>query len=214
MSQDDFEHLRNQIIIERATKALKETTGFHDEILAPLGFDFVDDNSEAGEVEEELAASPKNALEKSLMDYFEGQSQISQKEVQNFITLKNSKEPNYPLIRRYFKQGNEQLLKLLLYGLSKQPTNIELLQDLHYFHQHRNIHFDIVRCYLHACEEQQDIEAFIELVEDFIHATQDTNFDALHQLKHAFPKNTLKGHQIRKLKEDEQLYFEENSGKN
>ncbi len=114
---------------------------------------------------------------------------------------------NYPLVRKYFRHGNEQLLKLLLYALEKEPINKELLQDLHYFNQHHNIHFGIIRYYLRACEKEQGLAAFGEPVEDFTHDTQGTNFDALHQLKHTFSHNTEKGRQIRKSKQDEPLYF-------
>ncbi len=207
MSQDDPKRFHDQLVMERVSKTLKESTGFHPDTLTKLGFNFIADDSEAKEIEEECKALPKNTIEKNLINYLEGQSQPSQKQIDHFIAIKNSKEPNYPLIRKYFRQGNEQLLRLLLYSLEVQSANKELLQDLNYFHQHRNIHFEIIRCYLRACEEEQDLVAFEKLVEDFIHATQGTNFDALHQLKHAFPHNTEKGCQIREPKQDEQLYF-------
>ena len=207
MFQDDPNHFYDQLVMERVSKTLKESTGSHPDTLTPLGFNFIDDDNEAKEIEEEHKALPKNTIEVKLINYLEGQSQPSQEKINYLIAIKTSKEPNYPLIRKYFRQGNEQLLKLLLYALEKQPINKGFLQDLHYFHQHRNIHFEIIHYYLRACEKEQDLVALEKLVEDFIHATQGTNFDALHQLRHAFPHNTAKGCWIRKPKQDEQLYF-------
>ena len=207
MPQNDPKRFHDQLVMERVSKTLKESTDFHPDTLTPLGFNFIDDDSETKEIEEERKALPQNTIEKDLINYLEGQSQPSQEQIDHLTAIKTHKEPNYPLIRKYFKQGNEQLLKLLLYALEKQPTNTELLKDLHYFHQHRNIHFEIVRCYLRACKEEKDLAIFEDLAEDFIHATKGTNFDALHQLKYAFPNDTEKGCLIRKPKQDEQIYF-------
>lgn len=200
MNQDDFEKLRNQRLIEKVAEAFADDSDNHPELLEQLGFEFFDDESEKSEQQEEKIAQPQNARQQRLVDYFEGHTELSETQLEDFLSEKEAEEPNYALMRRYFKQGNEQLLQLLRFALTKQATRTDLLHDLYFFHLNRNIQIELIHRYLQACELERDIEHFSSLVEDFRVATRGINVDVLQQLSQAFSVDTAKGQKIRKIK--------------
>ena len=73
--------------------------------------------------------------------------------------------PNYALVRRYFKKANSNLKALLLVGLDRRPTNIDLLSDLAYFHEYENILRELIARYTSACEKEDDMSKFSEIEE-------------------------------------------------
>jgi len=165
----------------------------HDYIakLEEIGFIYHDDEVDYEE-QEEAKAKPLNANQEYLVSFFDGAIPLSEKTVEIFLEERRSRQPNLPLIRKYFKQANKHLLSLLLHGLHRYPVSDELLSDLAYFHETQNILSILIDHYTAACEKQQNLEAFSELALDFFYATLPDGYDALHALKEKYPPGTTK----------------------
>ena len=89
------------------------------------------------ELEEKLA-KPENPNQELLIAYFEGDLELSDQMLDAFLTEKNSDAPNYPLFRKYFKSGNENLKRLIISGLKRSPADMGFLSDLTFFHEFKN----------------------------------------------------------------------------
>ena len=61
---------------------------------------------------------------------------------------------------------------------------------------------ELIRLYLKASEEEQDIDRFKEIVEDFYYAVEPDGYDALQELEQRFPSDSAKGEVVRKLIQD------------
>ncbi|MEJ2024216.1 MAG: hypothetical protein P8Y00_04240, partial [Deltaproteobacteria bacterium] len=88
---------------------------------------------------EERNAKPENQRQRDLVAFFENKTGLSKKIFEIYSKEKASEKPNYPLIRRYFREANKNLKNLLLYGLDNYPGRIDLLSDLAFFHEFENI---------------------------------------------------------------------------
>lgn len=202
MSDDDYEKNRRELKFEQVAKAFKEDPKNWYSRLEDLGFGWVDDGYGDQEELEEKLANPENLNQEFLVDYFEGHINFSEVVLKSFLDEKNSQNPNYPLFRKYFKKGNEKLKQLLLYGLSKNKTDIDLLSDLTYFHEYRNILSELIQLYLKACEEERDISKFNELALDFYYVTEPDGYDALYELEQRFQPGSEKWEVVKKLAQD------------
>lgn len=179
---DDSEEKRRKEVFEKVAKAIRENPKNYVEKLAELGFTWFDDETD-DEAEEEKAATIRNDNERFLVAYFEGETKLSDQVLGAFLAEKDSDSLNYPLFRRYFKKGNDNLKHLLLYGLEKHPTDISLLSDLAYYHEFRNILEELIEAYLRACAKEHDMDSFSELVMSFYLDTEPDGFDALYELE-------------------------------
>jgi hypothetical protein len=201
MVDDDYEKAMLELRIKQALETMKTDPENWVANLEQLGFQWFDDEDDH-EFEEEIAARPENPRQESLVKFFEGSVDLSDQVLQSFLDEKDSRRPNYALIRRYFRQGNENLKKLLMFGLEKYPTDIGLLNDLAFFNEFRNILGDLIRFYLKACEEEKDMARFEELAMDFYANTGSFGFDALIELERHFGLDSDKGKVIQKIKHD------------
>jgi hypothetical protein len=207
INDDDFEKLKRELIFERVSKAIEKDPKNWTSQLEDLGFQWFDDEDDQEEVEEELA-KPENVNQEFLVGYFEGYINLSDQVLYSFFAEKNSSTPNYPLIRKYFKKGNENLRRLLIYGLEKTPTDIDLLNDLGFFSEFRNILGDLIQFYLKACKEEKDMSKFEELVRDFYYYTEPDGFDALYEIEHQIPPESDKRKIIEKTRQELELESE------
>jgi hypothetical protein len=182
MVDDDSDKDKRKEIFKKVAKAIRENPRNYVERLAELGFTWVDDGVDEEDVEER-AATIRNDNEKILVAYFEGETKLSDRVLDTFLAEKNSDDLNFPLFRRYFKRGNDNLRYLLLYGLQKHPTDVGLLSDLAYYHEFRNILGELIEAYLMACARENDLDRFSELVISFYLDTEPDGFDALHELE-------------------------------
>jgi hypothetical protein len=182
MFDDDSEVKRRKDLFEKVARAMKKVPQSYLEKLSELGFTWVDDEVD-DEAEEERTATIRNDKEKDLVSYFEGKTELSGKVLSSYLAEKNSDSFNYPLFRSYFKRGNDNLKRLLLYGLKKHPTDIGLLGDLGYYNEFRNVLGDLIEAYLLACGKENDLDRFRELVTSFCLDTEPDGFDALHELE-------------------------------
>jgi hypothetical protein len=164
-----------------------------------LGFRWVDDEIDEEAVEEQ-AATIATDNEKSLVAYFEGETELSDQVLDTYLDEKNSDSLNYPLFRRYFKKGNNRLKELLLYGLDKHPTDIGLLSDLAYFHEFQNVLGELIEAYMTACGRENDPERFSQLVMSFHMDTEPDGFDAFHELEQVCSQGSWKWKVIQSVK--------------
>ena len=204
MSDDDFEKLRRELVFEQVSKAIRENPKNWASKLEELGFEWVDDESGEEEVEENIA-KPENLNQELLVAYFEGAAKLSDQVLDTYLAEKESATPNYPLIRKYFKRGNEHLRGLLIFGLERRPTDIGLLNDLGFFHEFRSILADLIHYYLKACKEEHDMSNFEELVLSFYYDTEPYGFDALYELEQHIAAGSDKAKIVQKIRQGQKL---------
>jgi hypothetical protein len=195
---DDFESIERKIKFEAVRKTIKDDPGGWRHGLEELGFTWVDDDNGIEE-QEELDAKPVGKRQQLLVDCFEGRAVLSGEITQCFLDEKNSENPNYPLIRRYFKKGNKQLQTLLEVLTDVRPTDIELLHDLCFFHHHRQILSVLIRRFIKACELEEDLDRFEQLVFMFYTETESDGYKALRELGVMFDSQSAKGQIVREM---------------
>jgi hypothetical protein len=182
MFDDDSEKARRKEVFEKVAEVIRKDPRNRVEKLGELGFTWFDDEIDE-EYVEERAATIRTDNEKYLVAYLEGETELSDQVLDTYLAEKNSASFNYPLFRRYFKRGNNNLKHLLLEGLGKHPTDLGLLSDLAYYHEFRNVLAELIQAYLRACRRENDPERFRLLVTSFYLDTDPDGFDALHELE-------------------------------
>ena len=158
--------------------------------LEELGFKF-EEEDDLDIIEEELAQL-ENARQERLVSFFEGTEPVTGEVLTLFSEEKASGEINYPLMRKYFRQGNPRLKELILYGLEKYPGNIDLLDDLLFFHEFSEVYPLVVKHYTRACLSQTDMETFSSLVQDFLEATRPRDYREYYALRDLFDPGSVK----------------------
>jgi hypothetical protein len=153
--------------------------------LEEIGFVYHDDENDQEE-QEEVAAKPLNANQEYLVSFFDGEIPLSNETCKIFLEERRSSTTNYPLFRKYFKSGNKNLLSMILYGLHLFPVSDELLSDLVFFHENNGILQVVIDHYMTACENQENLETFSNLIMEFYYATAPDGYDALYALKEKF----------------------------
>ena len=205
---DEFYKLKNEIVIVKVNKVFKDNPENFKEELAKIGFQWFDDDY-PDEIEEENNAVPENENQEFLVDYFNGDVQLSDRVVEVFFAEKYSEEPNFALLRRYFRQGNEHLKSLIYRGLKINPTDIGFLNDLSFFHEFHPMLAELIGRYLDACRLQENLETFSELAQDFYYNTEPDGYEAYHALKEIYGSDTQKGMIIDQLIQAEEEPEEE-----
>jgi hypothetical protein len=186
--QDEFD---DEIIRDEVSRIFSEHPHDYIEKMEEIGFTFFDDDCD-DEEQEEARAKPINSNQQYLVSFFQGNVPLSDRTVEIFLAERRSPKPNFPLIRKYFKQANRYLLALLLHGLHQHPLSDELLADLTYFHEYGSILDVLIKQYMLACEQEERLDRFPELALDFYYATFPDGYDALQALKEKYPLGTNK----------------------
>jgi len=168
-----------------------------------IGFEYFADDENYEEIEERNA-KPQNRRQREIVGYFENKNKLSKKLFESYSEEKAAQNPNYPLIRKYYKQANKNLKTLLLYGLDNYPGRIDLLSDLSFFHEFENILGTLITYYTQACVEQGNLDTFSELAKDFYYSTSPDGYEAYYALRELFESESNK----RKIIDF--LIFEEN----
>ena len=161
----DYEKLKDQIIIDRVNEIFRSQPDNYIAALEELGFEYYEEDDD--EETEEKKAKPENESQRNLVAYFEGKRDLSETILTTFLAEREAERPNLPLIRKYFKQANQKLKALILYGLDNYPASIDLLSDLVYFHKFENILSTLITYYTRACMNEENLETFTELAQDF-----------------------------------------------
>ena len=189
---DDYEKVKNEIIRERVNDIFRKHPKDYIAKLEDIGFTYVADEDDDSEEIEEKNARPESQRQRDLVDYFENRKKLSKKIFESFSEEKADENPNYPLIRRYFKQANQNLKALLLYGLDNYPGRIDLLDDLVFYHEFENTLSLLITYYTRSCMEQQNLETFTELAQNFYYATNPDGYEAYYALQELFEPSTNK----------------------
>lgn len=188
---DGYEKLKNEIIRDKVGDIFRKHPKDYIAKMEELGFEYFEDDDDNEEIEERNA-KPENQRQIDLVTYFENKNKLSKKIFESFSEEKVSDNPNFPLIRKYFRKANQNLKALLIYGLDNYPGRIDLLSDLTFFHEFENILSVLISYYTRACVDQQNLETFSELAKNFYYSTNQDGYEALYTLRELFKPDTDK----------------------
>jgi len=188
---NDYEKLKNELIRDKVSEIFRNHPKNYIAKMEEIGFEYFEDDNDCEEIEERNA-QPENQRQRDLVAYFEGRKKLSKKIFENYSEEKATKNPNYPLIRKYYKEANRNLKSLLLYGLDNYPARIDLLSDLVFFHEFENILNILITYYTKACIDQENLETFSELAKDFYYSTNPDGYEAYYALRELFEPETDK----------------------
>lgn len=184
---DDYEKLRDEMIRDKVNEIFRTYPEDYASRLEELGLAYVEQDDDIDEEEiEETNATPENQRQRDLVAFFENKKELSERMFEVYTEEKASEKPNYPLIRKYFKRGNQNLKALILYGLERYPGRIDLLSDLAFFNEFDNVLSPLITHYTQACIEQQNLNTFSKLAEDFYYATSPDGYEAYYALRELF----------------------------
>ena len=188
---DDFEEIEDEIIRDKVREVFRDNPNNPIEALEEIGFTWYDDDYPSEE-DEEKSAVPENQNQQDLVEFFQGVEEPSDIILEIFLAEKNSDTPNLPIFRKYFREANQNLKALILWGLEHYPDRIDLLQDLSFFHEFGNILSTVIEYYTRACEKQENMDTFTDLAQEFYYTTQPDGYDAYHALENVFPVGSAK----------------------
>jgi hypothetical protein len=158
-----------------------------------LGFSYiVADHEVAEEVAEEGAARPETGFELELVSFFDGDDEASEHLLELWCEETRREESQLPLWRRYFRAGNAQLKKLILFGLDQYPTNHDLLDNLSILNSFLPMPKELLRRFTLACDLEDNQERFRELAQDFDAGVVSFGYDALHAMLARYADNDEK----------------------
>jgi len=189
---DDYEKIKNEIIRDKVNDIFRNHPKDYIAKMEELGFKYYEDDNEDEEEIEERNAKPENQRQRDLVAYFENKTKLTKKIFESYSKEKAAENPNYPLIRKYYKEANQNLKSLLLYGLDNFPGRIDLLFDLSFFHGFENILSVLITYYTQACVDQDNLNTFSELARDFYYSTNPDGYDAYFALRDLFEPETDK----------------------
>ena len=158
------------------TKQCKSRQEVHYTLLEN-GFTFFDDGDDT-ETKEEKLAKPMNERQYRLVEYFDSNNPPLVKNLDDFISEKNSTSPNYALIRRYFKAGNLSLKKLLLLGLESDHGNVSMLSDFLFFNEFCFNLSELITVCTRGCIAIEDLNDFKLISNRFYNYAIDYGYDA------------------------------------
>ncbi len=188
---DDYEKLKNEIIRDKVSEIFRNHFKGHVAKMEEIGFEYFEDDDDYEEIEERNA-KPENQRQRDLVAYFENKKKLSKEIFESYSEEKAAENPNYPLIRKYFKKANKNLKSLLLYGLDNYPGRIDLLSDLSFFHEFEKILSILISYYTQACVDQGNFDTFTELAKDFYYSTNPDGYEAYYALRELFESETDK----------------------
>jgi len=183
---DNYEKLKDEMIRDKVDEIFRTYPDDYVSKLEELGFEYVEDDGMDAEEMEERDARPKNRRQRDLVAFFENKRGLSEAIFEFFTDEKASDDPNYPLIRKYFKRANQNLKALILYGLDKHPGRLDLLSDLAFFNEFENVLSLLITHYTQACIRQENLNMFSKLAEDFYYATRPDGYEAYYALRELF----------------------------
>jgi len=188
---DDYEKIKNEIIRDKVNEIFRKHPKNYIAKMEELGFEYFEDDVDNEEIEERNA-KPENQRQRDLVAYFGNKKKLSKKIFESYSEEKAAENPNYPLIRKYFKEANQNLKSLILYGLDNYPGRIDLLFDLSFFHEFENILSVLITYYTQACVDQGNLDTFTELAKDFYYSTNPDGYEAYYALRELFEPKTDK----------------------
>jgi len=170
--------------------------------LEKLGFAYVvDDEEDETELAEEHTAQAANNNEKVLVAYFNSKTTPNENllSLWRAATTPSQGESNYPLWRRYFRAGNEQLKQLLLFELEQSPTDRELLSDFSFMHEFAPMLKTLIALYQRACDAENDVERFKVLAQNFDNHLHASGYEALIYLREHYADHPSKAQWVEQI---------------
>lgn len=183
------------------------------EKIEKLGFAYcVDDNEDAEDIAEERVAIPKTTAQTVLVVYLDGADTPTESLLTLWLEETQGNNTPFPLWRRYFRAGNAQLKKLILFGLDREPTHRDLLDSIAFLHSFVPTPKELLTRYKLACDQESDPRRFRELVQDFNASTSSFGYDALqalqaHYANCAVKKSVIDGLLVEIEKHDDTVSF-------
>jgi hypothetical protein len=163
------------------------------EKIGKLGFAFrVDDSEDTEDIAEERAAFPKTTAQTVLVFYLDGTDTPTERLLTLWLQETQRNNTPFPLWRRYFRAGNAQLNKLILFGLDREPTHRDLLDSLAFLHSFAPTPKELLARYTLACDQESDPQRFRDLVQDFNASTYPFGYGALQALQAHFTDCAVK----------------------
>lgn len=200
---DDDEKLKYESNRDRVKEIFRNHPGDYISKMEEIGFEYLEDDEDEEEIEERKSR-PENQRQKVLVDYFEGRTELSEHILDSYFQEKSTENPNYPLIRKYFKQANKNLKSLLLYGLDNYPGRIDLLSDISFYHEYDNVLRILIEKYTQACVDQANLDTFSELAKDFYYSTNAYGYEAYIALIELFEPESKKRKIVESLMAEEE----------
>ncbi len=185
-----YEKLRDEIVIDKVNEIFRIQPDNYIAALEEIGFEYHEEDDY--EEIEERNARPENQNQKDLVAFFKGEKKLSDRILHQYFEERNSEFPNLPLIRPFFKEANQNLKSLIVYGLDRYPGRIDLLSDLAFFHEFENILRLLITYYTRACVTQSNLKTLTELAWDFYYSTNPDGYEALYALRELFDPDTEK----------------------
>ena len=109
----DYEKLKNEIIREKVNEIFRNHPKDYIAKMEEVGFEYFEDDDDYEEIEERNA-KPENQRQEDLVAFFENKKKLSKNIFESYSEEKASENPNFPLIRKYFKEANPNLKALIL----------------------------------------------------------------------------------------------------
>ena len=207
---DDYEKMKNEMVRDRVNEIFHKYPKDYIAKMEEIGFKYFEDDEDSEELEERNA-KPINKRQRNLVAYFENKCKLTKEIFESYSEEKASKKPNYPLLRKYFKKANKNLKCLILYGLDNHPGRIDLLSDLSFFHEFENILSLLISYYTKACVDQENLNTFTELANNFYYFTKPDGYEAYYALRELFEPETEKRKIIEFLIVDDEEATKKNS---
>lgn len=201
--------LKDKILWNKTKSLLKQGGRNVYADLMALGYQYVEEDDNKEELEE-FQAKPETLAEEALFQFFESEKKVTCDILSIFFQERNKIEPNYALFRKYFKKGNLKLKELLLFGLDKEPTNLDLLSDLAFFSNFEPTLSTVIERYILACRLESNNEKFKEIVKAFYYDVSSYGYDVFYSLNNIFLSNPIKMCLVNKVKKiiERDAYFE------
>ena len=187
---EEYLKLQNKIKMDKVDEVFRTQPDNYISALEELGFTYYDDDDY--EEVEEAEAQPENQNQNDLVAYFDGRKEFSDRMLKIYFEEQAVENPNLPLVRKYFKAANQNLKSLILYGLDHYPGRLDLLSDLGYFHEFENMLGTVITYYTRACVNQENLETFADIAQEFYYTTLPDGYEALYALRDLFEPGTDK----------------------
>jgi hypothetical protein len=105
MKEDDIEIKSYKLFKDTQDLLRNETNNLHSKMTS-LGYEYCYEEGIDIDVIEEQKSKPKNANQSNLVLYFTDKNEPNEDILNKFLIEKYKANPNYPLFRKYFRQGN------------------------------------------------------------------------------------------------------------
>jgi hypothetical protein len=194
---------------KKTREILKKTPGSERySKLVDLGFEYIEEEDDGIEKQEEDNAKPLNNRQKILVKYFEGKSRLSSDIIEQFILEIEGEDANYPLLRKYFKQGYKSILALLKQALVIYPLRVSLINAFVFLSEHNNVFSELISAYTNACKREESISSFEDLVRGFYMNASKHDYDVFLSLREICKNNQQKLEIISKVEKYFQVEYD------